>query len=223
MSAAQGLVWRLVSASVAIASRSRWSQAQRNRARLDFAGFDGDGGLAAVAGEGGDGWVAGPAVAHFGEDRGGADRGLGIAEQRGEGLAVGVVVQGAADLAGQLCDLGDEWFQGGDEAEHDLSSGFALKRAGAAVGGASQPREQLVDGATSAVMVARQEAFQALLAEAACVGRAGVALEERQRDRAVDLGEDRRCAGPEALQLRPEFVGQRDPRVDEVLAGADQR
>ena len=36
MSAAQGLWWRPVSAMVAIASRSRWSQAHRKRARLDL-------------------------------------------------------------------------------------------------------------------------------------------------------------------------------------------
>ena len=53
---------------------------------LGLAGLHGDGGLAAVGGRGRLGGVAVAAVAHLGEDRGGADRGLGVAEQRAEGL-----------------------------------------------------------------------------------------------------------------------------------------
>ena len=47
-----------------------------------------------------------------------------------------------------------------------------------------------------------------------------VAREEGERDRRVDLGEqpDRPC--PEALELGPQLVGERDPGLDEVLSRA---
>jgi hypothetical protein len=58
---------------------------------------------------------------------------------------------------------------------------------------------------------------------AAGVGRRRVAAQERERDRAVNLGEDLRGAGPEALQLRAQLVGQREPMADEVFARAGER
>ena len=131
--------------------------------------------------------------------------------------------QGAADLAGQLRDLGDDRLQGADEAEHDLAAGFGLERGGAPIGGAPQPGEQFVRRASAGVVVASQEAPEALFAESAGVGRGRVAFEERQRDRAVDLGEDRHRAGPEALKLGAQRVGQRDAGLDEILARTGQR
>jgi hypothetical protein len=71
-------------------------------------------------------------------------------------------------------------------------------------------------------VVACEEALQALFAETACVGGAGVAAQERQRDRAVDVGEARHGAGPEALELAAQLVGDRDAMLDEVLASAGQ-
>ena len=44
--------------------------------------------------------------------------------------------------------------------------------------------------------------------------------QERQRDRALDVGEDGLGAGPVAVQQRGQLVGRRDPRLDQVTAGA---
>ena len=71
---------------------------------LGFARFDGDGRLTAVGAECGAGAVAVAAVADFGQDRGRADGGLGVAEQRAERRAVDVVGERGADLAGRLGD-----------------------------------------------------------------------------------------------------------------------
>jgi len=46
-----------------------------------------------------------------------------------------------------------------------------------------------------------KERGQALFAQATRVGRAGVALEEREADRTVEIAEQPDRAGPEAFQL----------------------
>lgn len=74
----------------------------------------------------------------------------------------------------------------------------------------------------SAVVLARQQPLHAFLAKADGVGRRWVAP-ERQRDRAVDLGEHLDGAGPEALQFRAQLVGQREPLAHEILARPRQR
>jgi hypothetical protein len=52
---------------------------------------------------------------------------------------------------------------------------------------------------------------------------AGVVLEEGQRDRAVEGGEELRGSGPDAVEFGAQLVGQRDARMDEVLMGAGER
>jgi len=71
--------------------------------------------------------------------------------------------------------------------------------------------------------VVRKEPRQALLTKA--TGRRGrrILLEERQRDRAVDLAEHVRGAGPEAPKLGAQLVRHRDPCADEVRACARER
>jgi hypothetical protein len=61
------------------------------------------------------------------------------------------------------------------------------------------------------------------VAERAGVDRARIALQQDQRDRAVEVGEQQRRAGPEALQLGAQRVGQRHPGADEILARTRQR
>ena len=95
---------------------------------LGLAGFDGDGGLAAVGGERGVGRVAVAAVAHLGEHRGGQMAVLGSRNSERKVGAVGVVCERGADLAGELGDPGDDRFQRGDEREHDLAARFGLER-----------------------------------------------------------------------------------------------
>ena len=86
-----------------------------------------------------------------------------------------------------------------------------------------QATQQLARGLASAVAVAREELCHPLLTEAAGRGGRGIALEERERDRAVDLREHARSAGPEALKLGAQLIRERNPRSDEVLTGARER
>ena len=57
----------------------------------------------------------------------------------------------------------------------------------------AQARQRLGDWAASAVVVAGQQPPEALLAQAARMHGRRLALEARQRDRAVDVGEDALC------------------------------
>ncbi len=90
------------------------------------------------------------------------------------------------------------------------------------VWGFAQPVDQLFGGLAAAVAVAGQERLHALGAQGACVGGAGVALQERERDRRVDVSEQARGAGPERVELGAQPVGQLDAAGDEVFAGAGQ-
>ena len=72
------------------------------------------------------------------------------------------------------------------------------------------------------VSVTGQEAFQALLAKPTCVIGAGVALQERKSDRAVDVLEDVCGSGPEGIELGAQLVCQRDLGRDEVFAGTHE-
>lgn len=91
------------------------------------------------------------------------------------------------------------------------------------VGGAAELGQQLRGLLAAGVVLAGQERLQACFAESACVGRAGVALKERQRDPAGQIGEQPQRSGPEPLKLGAELVAQRGPRADQVLPRAGQR
>jgi hypothetical protein len=127
-----------------------------------------------------------------------------------------------ADLEAQLLDPLAERLQCRDEREHNLPPSVRLEVAGAAVRSPAQPRQQLFGLAPTAITVAFEERAEALLAEVARVHGAGVALQEAERDRRVDLAEHLRRARPEALQLRLQLSRERLPRMDQVLATATQ-
>jgi len=188
-----------------------------------FAGLDRDWGLAGVGGERVVGGVAGAVVADLGEQPGGGYDALGVAEEREEDRPVGVRFGGAGDLACELADLLNDGTQSSDEADHGGATCVLLELSDDGAGGATQPGEQFGGGASAAVGVTREKAFKALLAETTSVGGAGIALEERESDRAVDVGEDPFGAGPERLQLGAQLVRQGDPGVDEILTGAHER
>src|ERR1700730_5516498 len=173
---------------------------------LGLAGLDRDGGLAGVGSQGCLGWVALAAVAHLGEHGGGGDRRLGIAEQRTERLAVEGIGEGGADLAGEFADAGDDRLECGDEGEHDLAAGLGLELVCATRGGATQAGEKLARGLAPGVAVASEESCHALLSEPVRVDWGGVAPQERECDRAVDVSKDLGCAGPEASQLSAQLV-----------------
>jgi hypothetical protein len=69
---------------------------------LPLAGLDRDRGLAGVAGECVRGGVAGAAVADLGQQLGGADDRVGVAEQRAEDLAVRMVRNAVAICAREI-------------------------------------------------------------------------------------------------------------------------
>ena len=167
-----------------------------------FAGLDGDGRLAGDRLERDAGGVAFAAVTDLGEQLGGGDDALGVAEEREEDAAVVVGADGAGDLAGQELDLLDQGLERGDECEDDGAAGLELGLAGAAFWRRAEPGEQLVGASAAAVAVAGQEAGESLRAEAAGVAGAWVALAEGEADRRVDVAEDSGSAGPEGLELR---------------------
>ncbi|HYU62091.1 MAG TPA: hypothetical protein VEK39_15155 [Solirubrobacterales bacterium] len=140
--------------------------------------------------ESGAGVVAFAAVADLGDQLGGGDDRLGVAEERAEDRPVGVGVERAADLAGQQLDLLDDRLERGDEAEHDLAASLAFELAGPAGGRLAQPLQQLAGVPAAGVAVAGEEGGEPLLAQSTGVLGAGVALEKRERDGRVDFGED---------------------------------
>src|SRR3990172_3770579 len=97
------------------------------------------------------------------------------------------------------------------------AAGAGGARGGGGGGGGGGGRGR---AAAAGVAVTGEEALQALGAEAARVGGAGVALEEGERDRRGDVAEDAGGAGPEGVELRAELVGECDARLHEGLASA---
>ena len=71
--------------------------------------------------------------------------------------------------------------------------------------------------------MAGEEAGEALLAEPVRVSGSWVAVDERERDWAVDVGEHAGGGGPEAFQLGAQLVGERNAVGDEVLTSTDER
>src|SRR5205807_2642958 len=78
-------------------------------------------------------------------------------------------------------------------------------------------------GAPATVGVALEESREALLAEPYRTVGGGVGVEEREGDRGVDVGKQRRGAGPEALQQAAELIGELDASRHEIVACADGR
>ena len=140
---------------------------------LALAGLDRDGGLAGVGGERVTGRVARPAVADLGQQLGGGHDAAGVAEQREEDLAVGVLAHGGGDLLGELLDLLDQRLDRGDQGEHERAAGGELGLADAPLGRAPELREQLGGLLATGVALAREERAEALLAQAAHVGGLG--------------------------------------------------
>ena len=68
----------------------------------------------------------------------------------------------------------------------------------------------------------RHEGFDALLAQPCSAVRRGIALHEGKCDRAVDVGEDRHSAGPEAVEQGAQLVGKHEALRHQRIAAADQ-
>ena len=91
-----------------------------------------------------------------------------------------------------------------------------------AAGAWCKPSQQSSAAPSAAVGVLGTEGSHALRAER--LGGLGrrVALDEGQRDRRVDVGEDRGCAGPERLQQGAQLVGQLHSGSHQIVATAHQ-
>ena len=89
--------------------------------------------------------------------------------------------------------------------------------------GGLQAAEQLADGRAAAVVQAAQEGSEAGLGEGGGGVAGGIAAQERDGGWRVQLTEQPDGAGKAAFQLAGELVDQRDPGLDQVLAGARQR
>jgi hypothetical protein len=185
--------------------------------------FDCDRAHAGVGGEVFGGWVAASVVADLGEERRGADHRLRVFEERKKDLPVGVGVDRVPDLAGKQPDLFDDDLERGDEGEHQAAASFRFLCARASGRRVPKSAEQLAGGLAPGVPVAGEELAEASLAKSSRVGRAGVSLQERKADRAIQLGEqDSRCR-PEALKLSAELVAHRDALTDELLSATSHR
>ena len=188
-----------------------------------FAGLDGDGGLAGVGGEAVGGGVAGAVVADLGEQAGGADDALGVAEQRGR--------SGRRGGRGRRRRSGwSSWLicaTIGRSAATRPST--ALRRASVSSSptradrGAAQPVEQLVGGSC----VRSRRGGRGTPAGAwgprpwASAGR-GSARGTRARSGCRRRRRCRVAPGQKRVELGAQLVGQRDAGADEILAGADR-
>ena len=186
-----------------------------------FARGVGDGRQAALGGELRGRGEAGAIVAELGEDLRGVDG--AAARQALHERPVGMLGQRRRDGGGELLELRDERRQDGDEGADDLAPGLGFGLADLAHGGGAEAGEQLGHGAPATVGVLAEELGEALLAEAGGAMRRGIAGEEGEGDRRVDVGEDGGGAGPEALEQRAELIGERDALGDEIVAAAHER
>ena len=180
---------------------------------------------ARVGGELVGGEVAGAILAELGEDRRGAD--LAGAREAHQDPAVRHRGDVVTDAGRKLGDPRHQRREHGDEGSDHLALRLGLGRAGEALGRGAQAGEQLLGAAPAAVAVLGEEGGEAPRPEPGGALRRGIPLEEGERDRAVDLGEDRRGAGPEAFEQGAQLVGELDAGGDaggdEVVAAAHQR
>ena len=158
-----------------MASRRRWSQAQRKRARLDLPDSTATGA-----------WPPSPAsAAWWGSGRGSRRSRRAGWRGRSRSWGRGTASGRSRRRGGRAGRRGSRW----SAARSGRPAAPARRRGRARSGGARRSRarrrgrrrrraagEQLAGGSAAAVGVAGQEALQALLAEAAGVGGAGVAL-----------------------------------------------
>ena len=116
----------------------------------------------------------------------------------------------------------DEGDEDGDERADDFPAGFGFGLADLAGRGAAQACDQIDDGAPAAVGVLPDELGEALLPEARGALRCGVAGEEREGDRGIDVGEEAGGPGPEPLEQSAELIGEGEALGDEVVSAAHE-
>ncbi len=189
--------------------------------RLGLARCVGDG---SDAGLGGEVLVAHEALAHaaeLGQELSGAD--ASGAREAHDDLAVLERSDVVLDTAGQESNLLDQALQRASKRSSKLALGLHLEFGTDRGGSLMQPSEQVLGALPAAVGMLGAEGGHALGAERlGGLGR-GVALDEGQRDRRVDVGEDGASAWPERLQQATQLVGQLHPSGQQIVASTHQR
>jgi hypothetical protein len=122
-----------------------------------------------------------------------------------------------------LLDLLVERLDRRDHAQDERPAGGQLELADPRDRGTAELCQQLRGLLGTGVALARQERLQTRLAQALRVPGAGVALKERERDRAVQAREQPERTGPEPRQLSAQLVGQRGPAGDQIFTCTGQR
>ena len=122
-----------------------------------------------------------------------------LLEQREEDRTVGVLADGGGDLPLELADLLVERVDHRDHAAHEFSAGAELELADAGDRGAAKLGQKLRGRLPAGVVLADEEPLQARCSQPVRVRGAGVALEERERDRAVQARGPQRFPYPRSI------------------------
>ncbi|MER8684610.1 hypothetical protein [Mesorhizobium sp. M1405] len=115
---------------------------------------------------------------------------------------------GMFDAAGELGDPDNEAFENSGDGAGEFTLGLGLGFGGCCAGSGAQPAEHIGDAAPAAILVLGEEGGHALLGQAAGALPRRVALDEPQRDRACDVGEQAGGSWPEAVEQGTLLVGE---------------
>jgi len=159
-------------------------------------------------------------VTQLGQDLGRAE--ASGAREGHDDAAVGQCGDPLLDRCGERLELAGEGREQAGEGAHQLTLGLALGLAGAAAGRLAQAAEQLGRGPPAAIGLPGKEPGEAFLAEAGGAFWGRVALQEGERDRRGQVGEDAGGARPETIEQGLQAVAERDPLADQVVATANQ-
>lgn len=186
-----------------------------------LAGLSGDRGKAGIGGKLIGGQIAGAILAQLSQNLTGAE--LTCPREAHEDLTILAGRSIVADACGQVENAGDERPENGNQGTNHLALGLGFDGTGKALGCCAQAGEEFVRAASAAVAVLGEEARKTFHAQTRGAVGCRVALEEGQRDGAVDVGEDRGSTGPEAFEQGAQLVGKLQAGGNEVITATYQR
>jgi hypothetical protein len=134
-----------------------------------------------------------------------------------------VLAKAGDDRSVQVADGLVQRPQHAHEGEHGVAAGGGFGATGQAGWRDAQAGEELGGWGPTAVAVSGQEGGHALLAEACGRLRRRIPLQERERDLALDVGEDGLGAGPEGVQGGGELVAGGHALADQLTPGPHHR
>lgn len=164
-----------------------------------LARLKGDGAGAGECGELVERREAGAVVADLGEKLRGV-HGAGSGKGLDDGC-IGMLLELLGDELLDLADLHDERAEHGYHGSHHPTRCLRLHLAGAAGRSSLQAGEEFGGRPAAAVARAFEKAGHAYFAQAGSALRGGELVQEGQADQAVDVGEDRGGARPEAFRV----------------------